>query len=190
MSNRLNIASIQKTSYALGPGKRFVFWVQGCPFNCHNCISPNWIPFEVAQAWEVEALAETILNTPEIDGITISGGEPMMQANRIADVLSLVLEEKPELNVIIFTGFTQQQLNWEDAQRLMEYTDVLITGLYVEKLNDNQGLRGSSNQEILFLSDKLIEEKEYFFHKNRDLEFYIQNDGVLMVGIPEQNFKW
>jgi anaerobic ribonucleoside-triphosphate reductase activating protein len=184
----INLAEAHITQN-LGIGKRFAFWVQGCPFTCKGCISPNWIPFEVNKVISVEDLAKQILEIEGIEGITISGGEPMMQAGRLAKVLEIVCSQKTDLNVIVFTGFEQKQLIWEDAQVFLKYIDVLITGLYIEKQNDNQGLRGSSNQKIIFLTDRLKPYEDYFYHRKRDLEYHIQSDGVLMIGIPEKDYK-
>jgi anaerobic ribonucleoside-triphosphate reductase activating protein len=186
----LNIADFQMSTTSLGPGKRFALWVQGCPFNCENCIAPDWIPFKQANIFSPVQMAEIILNTPGIDGITISGGEPMMQARRLAAMLEIVRVKKPGLNVIIFSGFRLKQLAWEDARLLLDHVDVLIDGLYREKLNDGLGLRGSANQQVHFLTEALRKQEKYFLERPRNLEFHIKSDGVLMVGIPEKAFKW
>lgn len=189
-SHLLNIASLQPVTESLGPGKRFALWVQGCPFNCRNCVSPDWIPFKRATVASIRKVAKMIIDTVEIEGISISGGEPMMQAGRLAQLLEIVKKERPELNVIVFSGFRLEQLIWEEARMLLGYTDVLIDGLYIEKLNDDKGLRGSSNQQVHFLTERLMKYKDTFLEKGRSLEFHIKNDGVLMVGVPAKNFKW
>ncbi len=56
----LNIAEICPATRTLGPGQRFVIWVQGCCFNCCGCISPEWIPQEVANLVEPTMLAQRI----------------------------------------------------------------------------------------------------------------------------------
>lgn len=190
LTNAINIAEIQPKTNNLGIGQRFAIWVQGCPFNCKKCLAPDWIPFKVATPIHIEELAKTIYQTKGTEGITISGGEPMMQAGRLAKLLKLVKQENSKLDVIVFTGFELEHLVWEEAKEFLAYIDVLITGVYIDSLNDNQGLRGSSNQKIIFLTDTLKPYEEYFYHRKRDLEFQIKNDGVLMVGIPEKDFKW
>jgi anaerobic ribonucleoside-triphosphate reductase activating protein len=190
MKNFLNIAEIKPVTENLGPGKRFALWVQGCPFNCKNCISPNWIPFERAQVTSIQELATQILTTPKIVGITISGGEPMMQAGRLHQLLSIVKKVRPELDVIVFSGFELPQLVWEEAKDFLAHIDVLIAGVYIDKLNDNQGLRGSSNQSVHFITDKFKGQESYFFGRKRDVEFHLEKDGILMIGIPDKDFKW
>lgn len=186
----LNIADFEADTRSLGPGRRFALWVQGCPFNCPNCIAPDWIPFRVAKVMSIKAMADVIVHSEWLDGISISGGEPMMQAGRLAKLLDLVKSERPHLDVIVFTGFKKKQLVWEEAQTLLARIDVLIDGLYVDHLNDNKGLRGSNNQAVHFLTDKLRDQQDYFTEKPRTLEFHVKDDGVLMVGVPGQNFKW
>jgi anaerobic ribonucleoside-triphosphate reductase activating protein len=186
----LNIAEYQPKTATLGPGLRFAIWVQGCPFTCKGCVSPKWVPFQLAQAIPVAEMADRVVQTQGIEGITLSGGEPMMQAGRLANLLEIVLEKRPELNVIVFSGFQLGQLVWADAKRLLSLTDVLIDGQYIANLNDSQGLRGSSNQCTHFLTDTLRHREDYFFKKQRNVEFHVKDDGVLMVGVPTKDFHW
>ena len=186
MNDLLNIASYQTDVKNLGPGKRFVIWLQGCPFDCKNCMSQNWIPFEAANLIKVDDLVNTVVQTEGIDGITLSGGEPMMQAGMLKRFLSEVKRIKPTLTVICFTGFKPKQLQWNEAKQLLGQLDVLISGLYVDSLNDNKGLRGSSNQEVTFLTERLIEYKEAFNSGTRQLEVIVANSDIFITGMPAQ----
>ncbi len=190
MNTPINIAQLCPSSTTLGPGRRFVLWVQGCPFKCRNCISPEWIPMRTAQVMPVQELAEQILNQPEIEGLTISGGEPFLQGSALSELLAIVLAERPSLNVLVFTGFQLDALNWPEAQAFLQHIDVLIAGLYVEKKNDGRGLRGSRNQVVHYLTPRLEAHRYELEEAPRDLEFHIDDSGVLLVGIPEKNFQW
>lgn len=191
MSNtKLNIAEITTNARSLGPGKRFALWVQGCPFNCKGCISQDWIPMKVASMIDIQQVARWIIESPGIEGISLSGGEPFLQGSALAELLEIVRSERPELNVIVFTGFKMEQLIWPEAEAFLKYIDVLIAGVYIEKLNDNKGLRGSSNQQIIHLSNRLLHQKDHFENGPRALEFQVDDSGVLMVGIPEKEFSW
>ena len=75
-----NLAAFQSQTRALGPGVRAAIWVQGCQLRCRGCIAPDWIPQTEAQLVPVAHLAERILQIPALQGLTISGGEPMLQA--------------------------------------------------------------------------------------------------------------
>lgn len=187
----LNIAAYQSEVTTLGPGKRFTIWVQGCPFECEACTSPDWIPFKKAKLISIETMAMEILSDKQLDGITISGGEPFLQAGRLAKLLHVVKQINTELTVIIFSGFTRKQLVWKEARELLKQADLLIDGQYVDKLNDGVGLRGSSNQQFHFLSHAFsANQQQDIKHQHRNLSFQIRTDGVMMSGIPNKDFNW
>jgi anaerobic ribonucleoside-triphosphate reductase activating protein len=186
----LNIADICPGTRTLGPGNRFAIWVQGCPFECPGCIAPDWIPFKVANATAVVVLAEAIIARDNIRGISISGGEPMMQAGRLSGLLRIVREARPELDVIVFSGFTLQQLVWDEACELLTFIDLLIDGQYINKRNDGNGLRGSSNQQFHFLTERLLPYRDEILKRRTGVEFHLLDDGVLMAGIPVKGFTW
>ncbi len=188
--NLLNIAQLCPSTSALGPGNRFAIWVQGCPFNCKGCIAQDWIPFRKATVMAAEELASSIIARKDIQGITVSGGEPMMQAGRLSTLLQLVKQFRPELNVIVFSGFKLNQLVWDEAKKLLTLTDLLVDGQYVKQQNDELGLRGSNNQKFHFLTDRLLPHQTEIIGHRSKLEFHLLNDGVLMAGIPPANFTW
>lgn len=189
MQSLLNVASYRTDVTSLGPGKRFAIWVQGCPFDCKNCMSQSWIPFEVANLIEVKQLAKKIIEQRDIEGITLSGGEPMMQASMLTKLLSEVKSARPDLNVICFTGFKFKQLQWPESQQLLKYVDVIICGLYVDALNNNKGLRGSTNQEVIFLSEKLKKHEESFLFGAREIEVTVAKIDAFITGMPAQGIN-
>jgi len=189
MPSTLNIAQICPETYALGPGKRFVVWVQGCPFDCAGCIAPEWIEIKEAARVEVGALAQAILSIRELEGITISGGEPMLQAEALGELICALRSEAPALSVIVFSGFTLTQLRAKCAEdrsleRLLNQIDVLIDGTYLGARNNGIGLRGSSNQRVHFLTGRYTHLKEEFEHGPRNVEIHVLNGELLLTGIP------
>lgn len=132
----------------------------------------------------VTALVEDILARPSIEGVTISGGEPFLQAEALANLLDLVLAKRPELTVMSFTGYLKDDLNWPEAQRLLGHLDLLIDGPYVKELNDDLGLRGSSNQQLHFLTPRLLPWKDELEHGKRKVEFHIVQGMVKAFGVP------
>jgi anaerobic ribonucleoside-triphosphate reductase activating protein len=105
----LNIAHICPETRALGPGLRAVVWVQGCCFNCPGCIAPEWINFRIAKLISPDSLAEKLLSNPNIEGLTFSGGEPMLQPAGLAK-LAQIARKKKDISIICYTGFTLEQL--------------------------------------------------------------------------------
>ena len=173
----------------LGPGLRYAIWTQGCLQHCEGCATPQSRPISNSKRVRVSDLANDILSRPNINGITISGGEPFLQAAALADLLDVVLNKRPSLNVIIFSGYYKESLSWPDAQRLLSMIDLLIDGPYIQSCNDNQGLRGSSNQHLHFLSSRLLPWKDELEHGKRKIEFHVQSSDIKAYGIPSINMK-
>jgi len=138
---------------ALGPYNRYVIWVQGCLRDCPNCISkdsrsPN-------EGYEVSTidLSNDVINVSDIEGITISGGEPYLQEAALVDLLKRI-KEKRDIGVIIYTG---NQFNEIERNELTLLSDLVIDGIYIDKLNDGLSLRGSSNQNVNLITNRYKE---------------------------------
>lgn len=181
----LNVAEICPATRALGPGLRAVVWVQGCCFHCPECVAPEWIPEKIAHLVSPEELVGKLLAHPEVRGLTFSGGEPMLQAAGLA-ALARLARKKRELSIICYTGFTLEQLRLNPpgpgVDDLLGEVDVLIDGPYVAALNDNQGLRGSTNQHVHYLTHRL--RGVDFINGPRRVEVQVREGHVLLVGIP------
>src|ERR1035441_4932155 len=100
----VNVAATCVCTRALGPGLRSVVWVQGCPFRCPGCIAPDWIPDRPARHISPGELAAELLADPDIGGLTFTGGEPMIQADGLAQVIRSARRER-DLTLICFTGY-------------------------------------------------------------------------------------
>lgn len=188
-SGLLNIAQICPATYTLGPGKRFALWVQGCPFSCVGCLAPDWIPFKNANVVDVETLGRQVLGIPDLEGITISGGEPVMQAQALAHLVDYVRKVQPQLSVLVFSGFKLADLRKkadsdEGIAALLTRIDVLIDGLYIEDLNDGRGLRGSSNQKVHFLTERYVHLADQLTNGARKTEMHLMPAEILLVGVP------
>lgn len=188
-NNLLNLAAFHPGTHALGPGLRAAIWVQGCPFTCPGCIAPDWIPFNPANIINPLDLANEILGIEGLDGITISGGEPMMQAEPLSRMLSTITATKP-ISVIVFTGFTIEKLRQSPPNKyvngFLDFIDVLIDGQYKKDLNDGLGLRGSTNQRFHHLTDRL---RNYDFSSTpRSVELHLQGSDSFLIGIPSKEF--
>lgn len=187
---RLNIAAQLEKSVVNGPGTRYVIWVQGCPFKCAGCFNKEFQPFIKKEMFEIDVLAKKILAVDGIEGVTYTGGEPMIQAEGLYH-LSRILK-KNGLTIACCTGFTLEELNDHDdlyIKKLLSLLDILIDGKYEENKKANLMWRGSANQKIHFLSDaysqqdfkELAEKKEY-----SEMELVIGKDGIAFTGILEE----
>lgn len=153
MEESIRIAGVVRESIVDGPGLRFVVFCQGCPHNCKGCHNPITHDFAGGYDCSINKILKAIDENPLLDGVTFSGGEPVCQS---AGFLALGKElVKRGLNILMFTGYTFEQLQMmktEDANlgKLLEITDILIDGPYVEAERDlTLSFRGSRNQRIL-----------------------------------------
>ena len=189
MEETLQIGYTWPSATALGPGHRFVVWVQGCNRRCPGCTSPELQSLSGGRNLAVSSLVNEILETPGIDGITISGGEPLLQWRPLATLLEKVKINRTEITVIVFTGYKKEDISRDIASRLFPFVDLLIDGEYIRELNDNKGLRGSSNQRLHFLTNALVEHKDSLLNGERRRESHlIGPEEVLTIGIaPGRN---
>ena len=187
----INIAEICPATRTLGPGQRFAIWVQGCCFCCRGCISPDWIPQKQASLVDPLELADYILSVPGTQGLTVSGGEPMLQAAALSELFTY-LRQHCDLSIICYSGFTFKQLQAKSdpaINKVLTLIDVLIDGQYIAEQDDNQGWRGSSNQVVHFLTPRHLGEASLFTERKRDVEIHMRDKSALMVGVPPNNFS-
>ena len=134
-----------------GPGKRFVLWTQGCFKKCKNCFNPETWSYSKNKILSPYQIFELIKNFEDIDGVTISGGDPFEQEDDLLALLFLLSGENYKSGVIVFSGYTKEQIEAHPIRKkCLEYMDVLIDGLYVDELKTLNDLRGSSNQRFYF----------------------------------------
>lgn len=132
-----------------GTGIRVVLFVAGCHHHCRHC--------QNAETWDFNAgkpfLGETLLNLREylkpsvIDGITLSGGDPLAPEN--LPMTTVIAEEVKRMRKTVwaYTGYLYEEV--KDFP-IMEHIDVLVDGKFVEELRDLRlRFRGSSNQRII-----------------------------------------
>lgn len=187
MAEYINILDLcESGTKELGPGNRYVIWVQGCPFNCKGCVTPEGIPIVENNLVDFNQIISAICANEKITGITISGGEPFMQASKLVKILTAVKTIRPELDVVVFSGFKLIELDWTEAKELLKFIDVLIDGKYIEPLNDNKGLRGSSNQRVNYLTQKLKHHKHYFEERVRSIEVHVYDEHQTIIGVPNK----
>ncbi len=152
--DELTLHAFWPRSAANGPGLRAVIWVQGCTLHCPGCYNPQTHDPQGGTRITVAELLAQLLRLPDIEGVTISGGEPLQQMHPLRQLLQGV-RSASSLSVILFTGYT-----WEEIQTLPEHSallacvDVLISGRYVAAQRLARDLRGSANKEVRFLTSR------------------------------------
>jgi len=151
----LNLHGILAHSRANGPGVRTVIWFQGCTLGCPGCFNPNTHSFAPALRVSVEALIHHLAQLPaDIEGITLSGGEPLQQPFRLLELLKGV-RSLTRLSVLLFSGYSLEEIyNHPTGPDVLRLIDVLIDGRYVQNERLARGLRGSSNQTVHLLTTR------------------------------------
>lgn len=157
----MKIAGFYDESISNGLGWRAVLFVSGCPHHCPGCHNKEAQDFNYGEEFNEEEILERIKENSILNGITISGGEPLCKEN-ISGVLKFIKDVKkirPEFNVWCYSGYTLDQLidrNDEETNKCLNEIDVLVDGRFVESKKDpTLKFRGSSNQRILDLKPSL-----------------------------------
>lgn len=158
MHRQLQVHSFLPLTLANGPGARCALWLQGCSLACPGCFNAETHSFSGGNTYSVEEMCSWITSCSGIEGLTISGGEPLQQAEGLFDLLRK-LRSTTDLSVLLFSGFTVDEIEKMDLMRdLSCLVDVLISGRYVQDLSLRAGLIGSSNKSVCFFSDRYTAE--------------------------------
>jgi anaerobic ribonucleoside-triphosphate reductase activating protein len=152
----IRLSNIIPISEANGPGPHYTIWVQGCSLQCPGCFNSH---IHTSDGGYIQRIPEVIRNIAvlwlkkEIRGVTITGGEPLQQ---IKSVITLVRGIKAIGNIgtIVLTGYSHEKcIKLSGYKTLKQFTDVLIAGPFMQDFKIQEGIRGSSNKELLFLTD-------------------------------------
>ena len=142
-----------KESITDGPGIRYAVFAQGCPHYCTGCHNPESHSFTDGYLVKEDKLISEILKNPLLDGVTLSGGEPFMQADELAAIAAAV--KAKGLNVIVFSGYTYEEILVLAKERkgytaLLQNTDILVDGRFdITRKSMNLRFRGSANQRAI-----------------------------------------
>ena len=145
-----------------GPGVRFIIFVSGCPMRCQFCHNPDTWKMQDGELKTTDELLKTALRYKSYwkdkGGITVSGGEPLMQMDFLIDLFKKAKEQGVHTNIDTSGAvFTKEEPFFGKLQELLKYTDMLM--LDIKHIDDEQHkiLTGQSNKNILefarYLSD-------------------------------------
>ena len=155
---------ISKHDMKNGEGIRVVLWVSGCSHHCKGCHNPlTWNPKHGLE-FDEKARGEIFyeLATDYVSGLTLSGGDPLHEANREA-VTKLAKEVKeifPDKTIWLYTGYKFEEIPLYRLKQLSRYVDVIVDGRFEEDKKDlTLRFRGSSNQRIIDLQKTLEQNK-------------------------------
>jgi anaerobic ribonucleoside-triphosphate reductase activating protein len=144
------VHAIEPKSRANGPGSRFVVWMQGCSLGCAGCFNPTT---HDATAGSVVAIADIAaqLAAANVEGLSLSGGEPLQQPAAAAAILDAA--RALGLSTLAFSGYTIEEIrDLPGGPDVLARLDVLVDGRYRSTERLATGLRGSANQRIHLLT--------------------------------------
>ena len=147
----IRIFGLADDSIVDGPGVRYTVFVQGCPHHCLGCHNPASHDFAGGTLMDTDGIIRKIGENPLLDGVTLSGGEPMCQPEACRAIADAA--HAKHLNVWCYTGFTLDALLMENdpaRMALLHGIDVLVDGRFVQEQKSLSLLyRGSSNQRLI-----------------------------------------
>ena len=147
----IRLAGIVPESIVDGPGYRLAVFVQGCPHGCPGCHNPQTHDPAGGYLADTGDIIAQMGKSPLVRGVTLTGGEPMMQAPALCEI-ALAAHEKG-LSVWCYTGFTLEALARENdaaRMRLLGLVDVLVDGPYIARERSLELLYcGSRNQRLI-----------------------------------------
>jgi len=191
--NQIKIFDRRSPVRVLGPYARAVIWVQGCDFGCKGCIVPESWYKNAAEDVDITELAAWILNQVDIEGITLSGGEPMLQADALSILIDQIRKVR-DFGVMCYTGYRLEYLEAQgniSQKGLLSKIDLLVDGVYQESQHADLLWRGSHNQRLIPLTDRYIHLLESRSDQSAGIEFFLNEVGeVAFSGVPAQrNFR-
>lgn len=166
-----------------GPGVRFIVFMQGCNMRCKYCHNPD--------TWDKnggrEVTADEVIKTAlryhtywgKKGGITISGGEPLLQLNFLIELCKKCREQG--ISTVIDTAgkpFTREEPFFSKFNELLNYTDLIMLDLKHIDCSDHKALTGFGNENILDLAQYLSE---------KNVPVWIRH--VLVPGINDDDFS-
>jgi len=149
----LRLAGIVRESIVDGPGLRLTVFTQGCPHKCPGCHNPDTHDPKGGYEGNITSILSAFDANPLLKGITLSGGEPIMQAEALLDLAKEIKARGKD--IVIFSGYTFEQLLEMGKSRpavteLLSLCCLLIDGPFVIAQKDlSLRFRGSSNQRLL-----------------------------------------
>ena len=148
---RFRLSGIVNDSIVDGPGLRLTVFMQGCPYGCPGCQNPQTHDVMGGREADTEEVRAMLKKNPLLDGLTLSGGEPLLQPQAACEMAEMAKAQG--LNVWCYTGDTVEHMlknRAPDVMAALEYVDVLVDGPFIlEQKSLDLRFRGSRNQRLI-----------------------------------------
>lgn len=154
------IHSVETFGTVDGPGIRYVIFMQGCNMRCAYCHNPDTWECGGGALQSVDSVIEDVVKYKRyIEGVTVTGGEPLLQVEFLTDLFKKVKEVG--LNTCLDTsGSTFDKLDTKKLDAMLKYCDLVLLDLKHIDDEKHTWLTGRTNKNILefakYLSDKNV----------------------------------
>lgn len=156
------IHSVESFGSVDGPGVRYIYFLHGCPLRCQFCHNPDTWGSDTYQEMSAQDALKQAMKYKSYwgkkGGLTISGGEPLLQIDFLLELFKLAKKEGIHTCIDTSGGcFTRTEPFFSKFEELMKYTDLLLVD--IKEINNDKHviLTGKENNHILdmarYLSD-------------------------------------
>lgn len=182
----------------LGPGQRIGIWLQGCSIHCRHCISQDtWVrgPQHDTTVARLMSWSRKITADSRVDGITISGGEPFDQPRPLQALLDALHAWRNQcsrhFDILCYSGYPYAVLQ-QRHRTILEKLDALISEPYVDGQPYTHLWRGSSNQQLIPLSNLGAQVYDEYLERlltpaEKRMQVCVDGKRVWFIGIPDRN---
>lgn len=164
-----------------GEGLRVVLWLSGCTHHCYNCQNPITWDENDGLVFDKSAKEELFreLGKDYISGLTLSGGDPLHEANLdgVLELVNKIRLSSPNKSIWIYTGYTWNEIfkndssiqayymydymgndfiNNEKRKQIVSQCSIMVDGRYVDsQRNPSKKWAGSDNQRVIDIKQSL-----------------------------------
>lgn len=133
-----------------GEGLRVTLFVTGCAHACPGCHNRSLWDRCSGKPFTAAVREHLLQDCADHDGLSLSGGDPLLPANReaITELCRLFKQRYPDKDIWLWTGYLHEEI--QDLPVLRD-VDVLIDGRYLQERPTTQAWRGSDNQRLIRL---------------------------------------
>lgn len=156
------VHSIESFGTLDGPGVRFVVFLQGCPMRCQYCHNPDTWTREEGTLYSAAHLLEQYRRNQGFyakGGLTVTGGEPLMQAGFVAELFSRARQEQIHTCLDTSGAVYRPGHPNEALEQVLDATNLVLLDLKHMDSPAHQALTGHPNENILAFARHLAEKQ-------------------------------
>lgn len=175
----LRVHEICTYSRVNGPGVRAVVWTQGCSIGCKGCFNPMTHPSaQQGTLYDPLQLGKD-LGKLHVDGITVSGGEPLDQAEHVSELVRAFREVNAG-TALLFTGYTIEAIMKAPEKRhiLLQF-DAILAGPYIDDAEEIW-----KGKKLVMVTDRIPASA---LRPERRIEVVGSDEAVYLTGFPTKS---